>query len=159
MYLQQHKPAVSLFCTAAVSKGQLCFAKSTLALHWCWTTAHLCQEQISIGVFAATQACCQPVLHSSSEQGATVLCQKRHWCWATAHLWEEQISIGVFAATQACCQPVLHSSSEQGATVLCQKHSSTALVLDHCTPVSRANLHRCICSNTSLLSACFAQQQ
>ena len=111
--LQQHRPAVSLFCTAAVSKGQLCFAKSSVARHWCWTTAHLCQEQISIGVFAATQA---------------------------------------------CCQPVLHSSSEQGATVLCQKQCGTALVLGHCTPVSRANLHRCICSNTSLLSACFAQQ-
>ena len=106
--------STSLFCIEAPSRGQLHFAKSTLALHWCWTTAHLCQEQISTGVFAAKQG---------------------------------------------CCQPVLHSSTEQGAIAFCQKQCGTALVLDQCTPVSRANLHRYICSSTSLLSACFAQQQ
>ncbi len=31
-------------------------------------------------------------------------------------------------------------------------------MLRHCTPVRRANIQRCICSDTSLLSACFAER-
>ena len=77
VYLQQNKPAVSLFCTAALSRGRLHLAKSSVALHWCWATAHLYKEQISIGVSAAKQACYQPVLHSSTEQGATAFCQEQ----------------------------------------------------------------------------------
>ena len=38
-------------------------------VHWCWDfTAHLYEEQILIGVIALTQACCQAVLQSSTEQ-------------------------------------------------------------------------------------------
>ena len=166
MYLQWYKPAVSLFCTAALSRGQLHFAKSRVALHCCWATAHLSGKQISIGVFAVAQACCQPVLHSSTEQGATALCQKQrvlalllgHCTTCIERKYPRCIcsgtSLGVFAVAQACFQPVLHSSAEQGAIALCQKQCGLALLLGHCTPVLKANLHRCICSGTSLLSAC-----
>ena len=132
-------------------------AKSSLALHCCWVTAHLYQQPISLGVFAVAQACCQPLFHSSTEQGAIAKSSLAlHCCWATAHLYQQQISIGVFAVAQACCQLVLHSSTEQvGAN--CQKQCGTALLLGHCTPVLTANLHRCICSGPSLLSASFAQ--
>ena len=62
------------------------------------------------------QACCQPLLHSRTEQGAIAKSSLAlHCCWATAHLYQQQISIGVFAVSQACCQLVLHSSTEQGA--------------------------------------------
>ena len=64
------------------------------------------------------QACCEPVLQSSTEQwagyfaltSAAVLC-----CCISAHLCGEQISIGTFAVAQACCEPVLQSCIEQWA--------------------------------------------
>ena len=65
----------------------------------------------------ATKACCQPDLHSSTEQEANVFCQSQ--C-GTAHLYEEQISTGVFAETQPCCQLDLHNGTEQEAIVFCQ---------------------------------------
>ncbi len=85
-------------------------------MHWCWLTAHLYEEQISIGAIAVTQACCEPVLQSTTEQwgmhvaliSAAVLMS-----WINANLYEEQISIGAIAVTQACCEPVLQSTTEQ----------------------------------------------
>ena len=61
-------------------------------------TAHLYEQQISIGVIPVAQACCEPVPQSSSEQwgsfsaltSAAVL-----WCCITAHLHAQQISTGV----------------------------------------------------------------
>ena len=157
VYLQWPKPAVSLFCTAALSRGQI--AKSSVALHCCWVTAHLYQQQISIGVFAVAQACCQPLLHSSTEQGAIAKSSLAlHCCWVTAHLYQQQISLGVFAVAQACCQPGLPAAlSRAQAWQLPTEQCGTALLLGHCTPVLTANLHRCICSGPSLLSASFAQ--
>ena len=97
-----------------------------MALHCCWVTAHLYQQQISLSVFAVAQACCQPLLHSSTEQGAIAKSSVAlPCCWVTAHLYQQQISLSVFAVAQACCQPVLHSSTEQGAIA----KSSVAL---HC---------------------------
>ena len=78
------------------------FAKNSVAVHWCWVTAHLYEEQISIAVFAVTQACCEPVLQSSPEQWGMLFAKNSvalHWCWVTAHLYEEQISMGVIALT------------------------------------------------------------
>ena len=46
----------------------MCFAKSSVAVHWCWLTAHLYEEQTSIGVNALPQACCEPELHLSTEE-------------------------------------------------------------------------------------------
>ena len=154
--MQWPKPAVSLFCTAALSRGQLpkavwhCTAVAKRSLHTCTDSKSPCTaalsrgqsfkssmalhccchctpvQQISIGVFAVAQACCQPVLHSSTEQGAIAKSSVAlHCCWVTAHLYQQQISLGVFAVAQACCQLVLHSSTEQGAIA----KSSVAL---HC---------------------------
>ena len=131
VYLQWPKPAVSLFCTAALSRGQI--FKSSVALHCCWVTAHLYQQPISLGVFAVAQACCQPGLHSSTEQGAIAKSSLAlHCCWATAHLYQQQMSIGVFAVPQACCQPGLHSSTE---------HWGLPKAVWHCTAIE--SLHTC----------------
>ena len=118
-------------------------------------------EQVSLRVFAATQACCQPVLHSNTEQGTTLFCKNQ--CGTTlkvghcTHVFRASLH-SCFAATAACCQPVLHSSAEQGITVFCKDQSVTALKVGHCTHVFRASLLTCFCSNSSLLSACIAQQ-
>ena len=91
------------------------FALPSAAVHLSWFTAHLYEEQISIGVIAVTQACCEPVLQSSTEQWGMHLALPSaavHLSWFFAHLYEEQVSIGVIAVTQACCEPVLQSSTD-----------------------------------------------
>ncbi len=97
-------------------KWETRFALNTVPVHWCWVTAHLCEEQMSTCVTAVSQACCQPVLQSSSEQREIHFALNRvavHWCWVTARLCEEQMSTCVTAVSQACCEPVLQSSTEQ----------------------------------------------
>ena len=67
-------------------------------------------------VLLQSQACCEPVLQSTSEQWGMQFDQTSaglHFCWLTAHLYEEQFSIGAIAVTQACCEPVLQSTTEQ----------------------------------------------
>ena len=44
-------------------------------MHWCWLTAHLYEKQISVGVTAVAQACCDPVLQSSTEQQGSYLAE------------------------------------------------------------------------------------
>jgi len=138
-----------LFCP-----NQCC---SALMLH----STTLYEEQISIGVFAVTQACCQHGMPSSTEQWGSYFALTSaavHWCCITAELYEEQIPIGVFAGTQGCCELVLQSCTENWGSLFCTDQCCSALVLQHCTPVLRANLHRCICSDTGLLSAWYAEQ-
>ncbi len=80
---------------------------TSAAGHWCWVTAHLYGKQISIGVIAVTQACCQPVWKISIEQCGVHFAKISfavHWWWVTAHLYEDQIFIGVIAVTPGCCQ-------------------------------------------------------
>ncbi len=92
------------------------FAVTIVAVHWCWVTAHLYEQQMSIGVFAETQACSEPVSQSNTEQWGMQIALTSvavHWCWVTAHLYEQHISIGVIAETQACFVPVLQNSTEQ----------------------------------------------
>ena len=109
---------------AAVGQGkvtlrvqwELHFAQTSAAVHLSRLTAHLYEQQISIGLVAVTQACCEPVLQSNTEQWGLHFAQNSvavHLSWLTAHLSEQQISIGVIAVTQACCEPVLHSNTEQ----------------------------------------------
>ena len=75
-------------------------------MHFCWATAHLCDEKTFQGVFAVAQACCQPVMHSSSEQGPTAFGRKQsgtallslntaavHWCMVAGHLHARWILI------------------------------------------------------------------
>ena len=91
------------------------FAQISAAVHSCWLTAHLYEEQISIGVIAVTQTCCEPVLQSSTEQWGMHFAQISaavHSSWLTAHLYEGQVFTGVIAKTQACCELVLQSSTE-----------------------------------------------
>ena len=44
------------------------FDKSRVAVHWWWVIAHLYEQQLLIGELAETQACCEPVLQSSTGQ-------------------------------------------------------------------------------------------
>ena len=106
------------------------FAQTSAAVHFCSFTAHLYEEQISIGVIAVTQACCEPVVQSSCEQWTLHIAQTSapmHFCWLAAHLYEEEISIGVIAETQACCAPVLQNSG--GCILPCPTVRSKLTVL------------------------------
>ncbi len=79
------------------------FAQTSDAVHFCCLIAHLYEEQISTGVTAMTQACCEPILQSNTQQKGMHFAQTSaavHYCWLTAHLYEEQISTGVMAVTQ-----------------------------------------------------------
>ncbi len=44
------------------------YSQTSVAVHFCWLTAYLYEDQISIGAIAVTQACCEPVLQSSTER-------------------------------------------------------------------------------------------
>ena len=118
-------------------------------------------KQVSLGVSAATQACCQPVLHSSAEQGTTVFCKDQ--CGTAlkvghcTHVFKASL-LRCFCSNTSLLSACLHSSAEQGTTVFCKDQCGTALKVGHCTHVFKASLLRCFCSNTSLLSACLAQQ-
>ena len=89
------------------------FALSRAAVHWGWVTAHLYAKQISLGVIAVTQACCEPVLQSSTKQWGLHSALSRAavlWCWVTAYLYEQQITTGVIAVKQACSAKQAYSS-------------------------------------------------
>jgi hypothetical protein len=51
-------------------------------------------EQMSIGVFAVTQACREPGLQSSTQHWGVFFAKPSnavHWCWLNAHLNGEQM--------------------------------------------------------------------
>ena len=96
------KPAVNLLHSSTEQWG-MHFLKNNVAVHWRLVTADLYEQQISIGVIALTQICCESVMHSSTEQWGLNFAKNtvaRHWYWVTAHLYEEQISTGVIVPTQ-----------------------------------------------------------
>ncbi len=97
----------------------------------------LYEEQISTGVIAVAQACCEPGLQSSTEHWrsySALTSAAVHCCCFTAHLHEEQSSIGAIAATQACCEPGLQSSTQQWGSYVALTIAELLLVLYHCTP-------------------------
>ncbi len=65
MYLQRPKSAV---LQSSTEQWEMQFAMPSAAVHGYWATAHLYEQQISIGVIAATQTSCEPVLRRSTEQ-------------------------------------------------------------------------------------------
>ena len=74
------------------------FAKNSVAVHWCWVTAHLYDQQSFIGVIAVIHASCKPVLQSSTEQWGLHFALNSdavHWgalvLVHAAHLYEQQM--------------------------------------------------------------------
>ena len=57
VYLQLHKPAVSLFCRVALSSKHCIMPK---AAQRCWATAQLYEEEILTGVIAVSLTCSKP---------------------------------------------------------------------------------------------------
>ncbi len=114
------------------------YAQTSVAPHLSCLPAFLYEEQTSIGAIAVTQACCELVLQSSTEQWGMHYAQTSltlHLSWLPAHLYEEQTSIGAIAVTQACCEPVLQSSTAQVGDALCPDQCCTAFELPPCIPV------------------------
>jgi len=80
------------------------FALTRAAVHFSWVTAHLYEEQISIGVIAVTKSCCELNSRAALNSWGMHFALTRaaaHSSRVTAHLYEEQISIGVIAVTKA----------------------------------------------------------
>ena len=78
------------------------FAKSSAAAHWCWVTASLYGEQMSIGVFGRAAWPNRAV----------------HWCWVTASLYGEQMSIGVLQWQKATGSLVCRAALCRGESFL-----------------------------------------
>jgi len=100
---------VTLLLQRSTEQQASCSALTSAAVHWCCITAHMYEEQISIGVTAVEQSCCEPVLQSSTEQWescSALTSAAVHKCCISAHLYEEQISIGITAVAQGCCDLV-----------------------------------------------------
>jgi len=101
---------------SSTEQWEMQFALLSVAVHGCCVTAHLYEEQISIGVIAVTQTSCEPVLQSSTAQRGmqfALLSAAVHFFCVMALLYEEQISISVTALSQTRCEPELQSSTEQ----------------------------------------------
>ena len=99
--LQWHKHAVRLFCRAALNSGEAVL--TIAAVHWVCISAHLYEGQISIGVIAVAQACCEAGLQSSTELWGSCFALTSaavHMSCISAHLYQGQISIGVIAVAQ-----------------------------------------------------------
>ncbi len=55
VYLQQHSSCCEPVLQSSTGQWGMHFALSSAAVQWCWVTAHLYEEEIFTGVFAATQ--------------------------------------------------------------------------------------------------------
>ncbi|DBA89324.1 TPA: hypothetical protein ACH3X2_004768 [Trebouxia sp. C0005] len=108
--------AVSLFCRAALNIGDFILPKPVLqcigagSLHTCM------KSKFSQVLLQRYNACCEPVLQSSTEQWGMHFAQTSaalHVCWLTAHLYE-------FMNSGDC---------------ICQNQCHTAFVLGHCKTV------------------------
>ncbi len=81
------------------------FAVTKPAMHLCCITAHLYEEQISIGVIALAQGCCEASLQSSTEQHEScfpLTSAAVHGCCIITHLYEGQIYLPLPLQLSAC---------------------------------------------------------
>ena len=130
-------------------------------MHLSWVTAHLSEDQISIGVIAVTQACCEPVLQSTTEQWGMHFAHTSaalQFYWLTAQLHEEHNSIGVIAVAQACCEASLQSSTEQQGSYFALTRAAVHWSRITAHLYEEQNLHRCRCNSAALTNTA-AQQQ
>lgn len=83
-------------------------------MHWCLVVAYLYEWQTFMAVDSVAQDCCQPVLHSSTEQqGMHFASNDAAMLWCVALLCGWQILVGVDAVAQDRCQLLLHSDAQQ----------------------------------------------
>lgn len=112
------------------------FAQSSAAVHLCWFTAQLCEQQIFTGVLALVQAVsllCEAAL--SSGRHFTQTSAAVHWYWVTSQLCAQHFCIGVLAVMQACCQPARTASGAHNGTYCCLCHClANPVVLTHMSP-------------------------
>ena len=76
---------------------------------------------MSIGASAVTQACCEVLLQSSTEQWRlhfALISAAVHLFWITALLYEEQMSIGVSAVTQPAVRFFCRAALNSGDCIL-----------------------------------------
>ena len=64
------------------------FAKNSAVLHWCWVPAHICEEQISIGLFAQPQIFCEPDLQALFGNRVRKIVPSLSFDCLLGHLWK-----------------------------------------------------------------------
>ena len=127
------------------------FAQTSIAVHFCWLTAHMYEEQISTGVTAVTHKPVVSLFCLAALNGGKCICPSSiavHFCWLTAYLYEDQISIGVIAVTHKPVVSLFCLAALNSGKCICPDQHCSAFLLAHCIPVRRSNLHRCDCSDT-----------
>ncbi len=163
MYVQQTPKCLfavtQAFCQPVLqsNSGQwgMHFVLTSAVVHWWWDTAHIYVEQSPKGLFAVTEACCQPVLQSSSGQWGkhfALNIAAVQWWWETATQGSEEYKVVQTSAAN------LQSNSGQGGTQFALTNAAVQWVMRHWTPVRWRIVQRCNCSDTSMPSACFAEQ-
>ena len=127
------------------------FAQTSVAVHFCWLTAHMYEDQISTGVIAVTHNPAVCLFCLAALNGGKCICPSSiavHFCWLTAYLYEDQISIGVIAVTHKPVVYLFCLAALNSGKCICPYQHCSAFLLAHCMPVRRSNLHRCDCSDT-----------
>ena len=92
------------------------FAHVSAAVHLCWLTAHLYEQQIFTLLFQSHKHAVSLFCRATLDQWGMPFALSNAaecWCWLTAHLYEQQTFTGVFPVPPACCEPILQSSTEQ----------------------------------------------
>ena len=123
------------------------FAHTSITVHFCWLTACLYEDQISIGVIAVTHNPAVSLFCLAALNSGKCICPDQHCsAFLLAHctpVRRSNLHRCDCSDTQACCEPVLPSSTEMWEIHLPIQHCS-AFLLAHCIPVRRSNLHRCV---------------
>ncbi len=108
VYLHCHKPALSLFCRAALSTGGCFFAISSAAVHWCLLGALLNREQISrmhalLSGFTVqhilTAILCN-CIYTYQDLLFTQVCNQQHKCIAALCTAKRKLVVQCYCAKQ-----------------------------------------------------------
>ena len=96
------------------------FAQTSIAVHFCWLTAHMYEEQISTGVTAVTHKPVVSLFCLAALNSRKCICPDQH---CSAFLLAHCIPVrraNLYRCdcsdTQPCCEPVLPSSTDVGNT-------------------------------------------
>ncbi len=122
------------------------------ALHWCWLSTDLCEEQIFIGLLAVTNPGFSLLCTAALNSGECILLNAVLQCIGVAslHTYAKQILPGVLVVTQALSQPVLHSSTTKWGKRFVRRVLKCTDV-ESLLHVLRANLHRYKFNRTCLV--------
>ena len=127
------------------------FAHTSIAVHFCWLTAYLYEEQICTGVIAVTHNPAVCLFCLAALNSGKCICPYQHCsAFLLAHcipVRRSNLYRCKCSDTQPCVCLFCLAALNSGKCICPDQHCS-AFLLAHCIPVRRSNLHRCDCSDT-----------